>query len=199
MAIPRSLRVAAWLQITFGALGIVGAAMVATLVRGSSPTHSATTPFLFLAMALLAPAIGSGVLVLRGHRHALLALTMVARLQMFLVPVGTALGAYSAWAVRRATEPIDAPANGQPARPPMELLPDVERTAPLLAVVAAVGAGFVLVIALGFRISGDSLPADCDGVLAVGFAILSTIAAIAWRGLATRRERERERLSASRR
>ncbi len=189
MDLPPSLRGAAWLQIAFGSIGIAGIGLVATLFGRSTHGYGANTddpPYLMLAIALLAPAVVAGVLVLRRHPQALLALSMVARLQLLIVPVGTALGAFSLWAVRRATaEPADDEEPNAP--PPMELLPDVDRTAPLLAMVAAVGVGFAVVIGLGFWISGDTLPADADEALMVALVVLTTILAIAFEGMRRRR------------
>jgi hypothetical protein len=137
---------------------------------------------------LSVPATVAGVAVLCGSAWGPLLLAIVATLQLPLVPFGTAVGGYSLWALRRVgVARRDERAPGLPSprsSPPRQLsslLPEPERTGPLLRVMAWVGFGFVAVIAAGFWISGDPVPAAATAIVAPVLAVLSRVLTVARR------------------
>ncbi len=193
MDLPPLVRFAAWLQITFGLLATFGI-WLAVLFH---PASSLQTLLLSLSVVIALPALVGGVLLRMGNRWAPLIVSIVARLELLVLPVGTVVGACTMWALWRATRTpsgagddgeVDPYAHPAPrrdppatARPLLELLPEPTRTAPLLAVITAVGAAFGIVLAIGFHVSGDPVPPDVDAILLPAIAVLSTTAVVSFR------------------
>ncbi len=181
MDLPPLVRLAAWLQISFGMLAMFGI-WLAVLFH---PASSWQTLLLTLSVVIAVPALVGGVLLRLGNRWAPLVVSIVARLELLVVPIGTAVGASTIWALWRTTrtpsDDGDVDPCALPARPQLELLPEPMRTAPLLAAITAVGAAVGIVLAIGFHVSGDPLPADVDSILLPAIAILSTTAVVSFR------------------
>ena len=189
MDLPLPLRRVAWAHIVAGVLGL-GFTVFLGFLLALSPDPDARTAaigtMLLLAFAWPLPSLAIGILLLRGNRWGPLALAMFARLELLYVPLGTALGAWSLWTLRQATTPPD---EGPAAAPAVELLPEPKRTGPLLAVIAGVGALFVVAIGIGFLVSGDPVPAEVGDVGIPAIVGLAAIAALAFRTIRQNRER----------
>ena len=127
------IRVVAWLHIVFGALGLC-AALVALLFFGGLASlvgvtdHSSdarvAVPILgviggiaFVVIAAVsAPGLTAGIGLLRYRSWARILAIILSAIHLFNVPLGTALGVYSLWALLSAegSRLFDQPA-GQPS------------------------------------------------------------------------------------
>jgi hypothetical protein len=201
--VPPLLRRVAAVQIAYGVLGLLAAGGMAILVAASPPAvraRATSAEPLLLVVTQLLPAFAAGVALRRGSAWSGLLLTLAGTLQLFFVPLGTALGAWTLWALRRAARtgatrdrsdagPRDvaprAPvAYGRTAewqRAPFELLPEPSRTAPLLAAIACTGLGFVALLAIGFAVAGDPVPAEAVAIAGPAIAALLRVLQLAGR------------------
>ena len=113
------IRVIAWLHIVFGALGLLAAVVallffggIAGLVgvtdhtsnaRAAVPILSIIGGIAFVALAALsAPTLAAGIGLLRYRPWARIVAIVLSALHLFNVPLGTALGIYSLWALLSA-------------------------------------------------------------------------------------------------
>jgi|CXWL01.1.fsa_nt_gi hypothetical protein len=112
------IRRAAWMQVGFTCIGLVGSAFEATGIDlagiGSIPSPPAGTPALLVGIAygitlLLSVAnIACAIAYLRGSATARIGLVIFSVLMLLAYPVGTAIGVYTLWAIFSSRRAHDA-------------------------------------------------------------------------------------------
>jgi hypothetical protein len=186
------VRLLAWLHIVVGGLGLMlGVVLCASLALSS--THESTEAFAyiggffgFLAVPILVPALAGGIGLLRREPGGRILILILSALYLLLFPLGTTLGIFSFWTLlspegRRCFGRGET-AGDQPSRftiPWQRRLTTPSNPAKgVLLAMLVVAAGFVLVLAIGFRLSGQAARGAIDAGMPAA-AIIFILAIIA--------------------
>jgi hypothetical protein len=106
--------------------------------------------------------------------------------------VGTIIGAFGLWVLfdREVKRLLVEPSPGAATPPLATTLPGfIAERAGALLIVAGVGAGFVIVIGAGFKISGQPAPAEIAALFYPAIVAFPIIVAVAIRVIAAQRAR----------
>jgi len=160
------LLVVAWIYLILGGLGLaIGTALCIGLALDTDPRSGEALAwigfiFAFVAAGYLLPATIGGLGLLRGKAWARIPVMIVSALLLFGFPIGTLLGGYALWAVAGVSggEGAPATANISVPRAPGGADPLVS----LLAAMAAVASGFVVMLWAGFTLHHDAMPGVID-------------------------------------
>lgn len=187
------VRLLAWLHIVIGGLGLLAGIILCTSLA-LTPTHESQEAFAyvggffgFLVIPLLVPALAGGIGLLRRETGGRVLILILSALYLLLFPIGTALGIFSFWTLlsaegRRCFQRRDKAAVGQPNASAIAWqggISLVSRTIaanPILGLLLAmmlVAAGFVLVLAIGFRRSGQPAPDMIDDAVPAAVIVLA--------------------------
>jgi hypothetical protein len=131
--------------------------------------------FLLLAMALFLPALFGGIGVLSGRPRGRLLIIIVSALMLLAFPIGTVLGAGGPWIL------LSPLAMAGSAGWPVGRLRSCRlqgRLPALLVAVCGIPAGFVFVIGLGFRVTGQAAPVPIAQGFLAGCLVLGML--LAW-------------------
>ena len=143
--------------------------------------------FVAISSVYFLPGFLSGIGLLRGKQWARTVLVVLSLLVILLFPVGTALGGFGLWVLLgRDSRQLQAPSPEveQPKRPssPGALAPGpgASRHVPLLAVMAGVGALFVIMLGTGFRLTNTPASPISDSMYfgAIGVLVLLAVVAL---------------------
>ena len=111
--------------------------------------------FLFLAAGYFAPAFIGGVGLLRGAFWGKVVIGALSGLLLLAIPVGTLLGGFGLWVLAKSPPTAKAPASMPAARPAQG---PPSQALGLLAAMAGVACGFIVVIGAGFRLHDQHPP-----------------------------------------
>jgi hypothetical protein len=196
------VRLLAWLHIGIGGLGLLAGIILCTSLA-LTPTHESQEAlayvggfFGFLVIPLLVPALAGGIGLLRRETGGRVLILVLSSIYLLMFPIGTALGIFSFWTLlsaegRRCFHRGDKAALDQPNASTIAWQRGIalfNRTIaanPILGLLLAmmlVAAGFVLVLAIGFRRSGQPAPGMIDD--AVPAAVIFLMPAIIFGGIA---------------
>src|SRR5262249_5885578 len=138
--------------------------------------------FFLMLVPFLLPGLIGGLGLLRLKPWARIVLIILSAILLLEFPIGTALGGFGLWVLlSRAGQAVFAAGpvspGGTPAPLPSSSLKHRNLLADpvfgLLAAMFVVAAGFVLVLAIGFRSHGETAPAGIDSAApAAGFVVL---------------------------
>ena len=175
----RKIKALALLHIMLGGGGIV-VCFVAYLcwIKLASDAHSLRTAhtlgqmMFMLSMFILLPSLVCGVGLLLEKAWSRVVTIGWSMFLLLVIPIGTLLGGYGLSALLRG----DAP----PKTPPRSEVPShvsgpqypIGRHAGVLLSLAAVGAGFIVLIRTGFWLSGDRVPTEVSSVFPEAIALL---------------------------
>lgn len=180
------IKVLAWIHIVLsGTLLLVG--LWLCVVIALSPDKDSRAPEIILPMVaslslfLLIPAFAGAVGLLYLQAWARVLIIILSLMHLLLIPIGTVLGGFGLWvllghdAQRAFGDKAVADLMARAASP------DQANAAPSLGVIAAiagVGAGFIVVIGAGFLISGDPAPQELMMLFYPAIGVL--VAAVAY-------------------
>ncbi|MES2464695.1 MAG: hypothetical protein V4671_29380 [Armatimonadota bacterium] len=142
-------------------------------------------PFLFASCIALLPGLIGGIGLLYFRPWARVVLLLPSLLLVFLVPIGTAIGAYGLWVILQGEVRALLSGAGQDAAdvpspsPPPRAVGLFSPLLSLLIAMACVAAGFFLVIKIGFLIHGDPLPEPFESSVLTGAATMVVVTGFA--------------------
>ncbi|MBL8782478.1 MAG: hypothetical protein JNL06_16195 [Alphaproteobacteria bacterium] len=162
------IKVLAWVHIVLSGF-LLGLGLLICLVMLISPDKDSRAPamilpmFFTMAAFLLIPAFVGGIGLLYLQWWARVLIIILSLMHVMLFPIGTLLGGFGLWVLfshdaqaafgdKAIAAQAARVAQGGGALPPGMI--------GLLIAIAAVGAGFIVVIGAGFLISGDAAPVE---------------------------------------
>jgi hypothetical protein len=162
--------------------------------------------FVTMSAVYFIPGLLGGLGLLRGRHWARVLIIVLSVLGIFAFPIGTLLGGFGLW-VLLGPDSKQLPGAPIPAAQPEGLLrkpslPSIEkkRFLEVLVLMAGIGAGFVIMIGTGYRITGDTGSPISDRLYLTAIGVLIVVvAAVGWRiwrqtiGATSRHERAARR------
>jgi len=171
------VRLLGWIHALLAGVGLAGGGFICLGLmadpQGGPALYYMGPLFVAATTVYLAPGFVGGMGLLRGWRWARILVGALSIVLLLLIPVGTLLGGFGLWVLldrRNLPPPV-------PPRPAMIVRAERARILGVLAVAACVGAGFVVVIGLGFRLQGQTAPAPIDDALIPATILLVAILA----------------------
>jgi len=199
--VTRYIRFLAWLHIVLNgmalAVGIIAFAWLGLSADDQEQTATGYIGMFFLILVpFLVPGLIGGIGLLRHKPWARILLIILSAIWLLEFPVGTALGAFGLWVLLSrdgqalfVVPPPSAaamPAPGLPSYPPRPLSPPSPLSLPrrnllsdpvfgILAAMFLVAAGFVLLLAIGFRLHGEVAPAGIDDAVPAAALVMLVV------------------------
>jgi hypothetical protein len=158
------LRILALIHIVVAAVILVGGlGLVIILASGAQDAHSRTAlqfvgPLYLLVGLTVLPSLVGGLGLLRRRAWARWVIAAVSVPYLFALPVGTALGVFSLWALFGSGAPTRQPAGGAAVADRPSLLRRDQVN--LLLVIAGTGAAIAIALNIGFKVHSHSTSAD---------------------------------------
>jgi len=222
--VTRYIRFLAWLHIVLNgmalAVGITAFAWLGLSADDQAQTAAGYIGMFFLILVpFLVPGLIGGIGLLRHKPWARILLIILSAIWLLEFPVGTALGAFGLWVllsrdgqalfVAPQHSAAAMPAPGQASFPSRPLSPPRRNllSDPIFGILAAmflVAAGFVLLLAIGFRLHGEAAPAGIDDAAPAAALVVLVVGGGGgitlwrrWRARLRRRSASREMISRS--
>ena len=201
----KKIKALALIHVALGGGGMA-ACMAAYLcwIRLASDAHSLRTAhtlgqmMFMLSMFILLPSFICGIGLLLDKSWGRIVAIGWSMLLLLVIPIGTLLGGYGLWALLRSDALPKYPSRSETPRQATDPYYPIGRHAALLLTMAAVGAGFIVLIRVGFWISGDRVPREVSGIFleAVALLVLVVIATVmvVFRGGFARLQRNKNKL-----
>lgn len=193
------LQIVGWLHVLVGGVGLgAGAIMISSVVMSTDKASLASVVIvplvLFFSAVYFGPAFLGGIGVLRRQRWARGLLIALSVVELLAVPVGTVIGAFGLWVLfdRETKALFDASTVRAVSIPPtLAASRFIDERAGVLLAITGVGAGFIVAIGAGFRISGQMAPAGIDALFYPAVVVLALVLMLAVRLIAAHRSRPR--------
>ena len=183
----KKIKALALLHIMLGGGGMI-ACLAAYLcwIKLASDAHSLKTAhtlgqmMFMLSIFILLPSLVCGIGLMLEKTWSCVVAIGWSMLLLLVIPVGTLLGGYGLWALLRSDTPPKCPPRSEVPRQVSGPHYPVGRHAGVLLIMAAVGAGFIVLIRIGFWLSGDRVPTEVSGVFpgAVALLVMVVIATV---------------------
>ena len=157
----------------------------------ASDAHSLRTAHMLgqmifmLSMFILLPTLVCGIGLLLEKTWGRVVAIGWSMVLLLVIPIGTLLGGYGLWALLRSDAQSKCPPRPEVPRRVSGPQYPIGRHARLLLILASVGAGFIVLIRIGFWLSGDRVPTEVSSLFPE--AVASLVLVVMATGMIVRR------------